>query len=113
MLRARLVLLKQLLAPTGSIYVHLDWHAVHYVKVLMDEMFGYENFRNEIIWKRTFAHSDRTRVRNRSTTRILFYGVDRHAFWKPQYTALTTPTTSSRTTTAIDPTTGKRYRLTL
>jgi len=37
MLRARLVLLKQLLAPTGSIYVHLDWHAVHYAKVLMDE----------------------------------------------------------------------------
>ncbi|MFO0681015.1 MAG: site-specific DNA-methyltransferase [Sandaracinus sp.] len=52
MLRARLELLKELLAPTGSIYVHLDWHAVHYVKVLMDEVFGYESFRNEVIWKR-------------------------------------------------------------
>lgn len=58
MLRRRLELLKQLLAPTGSIYVHLDWHAVHYVKVLMDEIFGYECFQNEIIWKRTSARAD-------------------------------------------------------
>src|SRR4029078_11723640 len=57
MLRARLILLRELLAPTGSIYVHLDWHAAHYVKVLMDEIFGYENFRNEIVWKRTPVRS--------------------------------------------------------
>lgn len=43
----------RVLKPTGSIYVHLDWHAVHYVKVMMDEIFGINNFRNEIIWKRT------------------------------------------------------------
>lgn len=58
MLRARLVRLAQLLAPTGSLYVHLDWHAVHYVKVMMDEIFGYENFVNEVIWRRQTAHSD-------------------------------------------------------
>ena len=58
MLRERLVLLKDLLAPTGSIYVHIDWHAVHYVKVLMDELFGYENFVNEIIWQRQTSHND-------------------------------------------------------
>ncbi len=58
MLRERLLLLKDLLAPTGSIYVHLDWHAVHYVKVLMDEVFGYENFVNEIIWQRQTSHND-------------------------------------------------------
>ena len=46
----RLILLKELLAETGSIYVHLDWHVGHYVKLLMDEIFGQENFRNEIIW---------------------------------------------------------------
>lgn len=57
MLRARLTLLKDLLAPTGSIYVHLDWHAVHYVKVLMDELFGYENFQSEVIWKRASARA--------------------------------------------------------
>jgi len=46
----RLVLMRELLAENGSIYVHLDWHVGHYVKVMMDEIFGYENFRNEIVW---------------------------------------------------------------
>ena len=46
----RLVLMRELLAEDGSIYVHLDWHVGHYVKVIMDEIFGYENFRNEIVW---------------------------------------------------------------
>jgi len=46
----RLVLMRELLAETGSIYVHLDWHVGHYVKVMMDEIFGYDNFRNEIVW---------------------------------------------------------------
>jgi adenine-specific DNA-methyltransferase len=58
MMRDRLELLKRLLAPTGSIYVHCDWHAGHYLKVLMDEMFGYENFVSQIIWKRADAHND-------------------------------------------------------
>ena len=46
----RLVLMKELLAETGSIYVHLDWRVEHYVKVMMDEVFGNENFVNEIVW---------------------------------------------------------------
>lgn len=46
----RLVLMKELLSENGSIYVHLDWHVVHYIKVIMDEIFGYDNFINEIIW---------------------------------------------------------------
>lgn len=50
MICPRLFLLRELLADTGSIYVHLDWHVGHYVKILMDEVFGKENFRNEIIW---------------------------------------------------------------
>ncbi|MEM4058659.1 MAG: site-specific DNA-methyltransferase [Thermoplasmata archaeon] len=51
----RLVLMRELLAENGSIYVHLDWHVGHYVKVMMDEIFGYENFRNEIVWVYTGA----------------------------------------------------------
>ncbi len=47
------VYLRELLAEDGSIYVHLDWHIGHYAKTLLDEVFGYENFRNEIIWKRS------------------------------------------------------------
>ncbi|HOP61590.1 MAG TPA: site-specific DNA-methyltransferase, partial [Candidatus Saccharicenans sp.] len=50
MMYERLVLMKELLAENGSIYVHLDWHACHYVKVMMDEIFGYKNFLNEIVW---------------------------------------------------------------
>ncbi len=52
----RLVLTRDLLAHNGSIYVHLDWHAGHYIKVMMDEIFGHENFRAEIIWQRTPGH---------------------------------------------------------
>jgi len=51
MMYERLVLMKELLADSGSIYVHLDWHVGHYVKVMMDEIFGYENFLNEVIWR--------------------------------------------------------------
>jgi len=50
MMYDRLVLMRELLADNGSIYVHLDWHVGHYVKIIMDEIFGKENFRNEILW---------------------------------------------------------------
>lgn len=49
-LRKRLILLRELLAQDGAIYVHLDWKKAHYIKVVMDEVFGDNNFRNEIIW---------------------------------------------------------------
>lgn len=51
-MRARLVELHRVLKPTGTLYLHLDYHAVHYVKVMLDEIFGYNNFRSEITWKR-------------------------------------------------------------
>lgn len=49
-LRKRLVLIREVLADNGAVFVHLDWHKVHYIKVLLDEVFGEGNFRNEIIW---------------------------------------------------------------
>ncbi len=49
-LMPRLAEMRRVLDPRGTLYVHLDWHAVHYVKVGLDEIFGRENFRNEIIW---------------------------------------------------------------
>jgi len=49
----RLVLMRELLAENGSIYVHLDWHVGHYVKVMMDEIFGEKNFINQIVWRKT------------------------------------------------------------
>ena len=58
MIVPRLVLMRELLSEQGSIYVHIDWHVGHYVKVILDEIFGKDKFINEIIWKRTDAHND-------------------------------------------------------
>ena len=52
MMTPRLILMRELLSDTGSIYVHLDWHVGHYVKLILDEVFGKDNFSNEISWKR-------------------------------------------------------------
>src|SRR3989338_2976605 len=56
-MRERLNQCERVLKKTGSIYLHCDWHAVHYLKQAMDEIFGYDNFRNDITWKRTSAHN--------------------------------------------------------
>ena len=53
MLYPRLMLMHDLLSDKGSIYVHIDWHIGHYVKLLLDDIFGKNNFRNEVIWKYT------------------------------------------------------------
>lgn len=87
MMRDRLDLLKRLLAPTGSIYVHCDWHAGHYLKVLMDEVFGYECLASEIVWKRTTAHSD-SKVWSHVTDSILFYNLAQSFTWNAQYAPL-------------------------
>ena len=59
-----LMAIKSVMSETASIYVHLDYHIGHYVKILMDEIFGEENFRNEIVWKRSTAHNDSTGFAN-------------------------------------------------
>ena len=53
-----LMAIKSVMSDEASIYVHLDYHIGHYVKILMDEIFGEDNFRNEIIWKRSLPHND-------------------------------------------------------
>jgi adenine specific DNA methylase Mod len=68
----RLILMRELLAENGSIYVHLDWHVGHYVKVMMDEIFGYENFRNEIVWYYRRWNIE-SKIFNRSHDVILWY----------------------------------------
>ncbi|MBI1386172.1 MAG: hypothetical protein GC150_14800 [Rhizobiales bacterium] len=68
----RLVELHRVLKPTGSIYLHCDPTASHYLKVLMDAVFGFTNFQNEITWKRTFTHGD-SRTWSRASDKIFFY----------------------------------------
>ena len=58
MMAPRLVELRRVLKPTGSIYIHCDPTASHYLKLLLDAVFGAQNIRNEIIWRRTTSHSD-------------------------------------------------------
>lgn len=53
-----LMAIKSVMSENASIYVHLDYHIGHYVKILMDEIFGEENFRNEIVWQRSTTHAD-------------------------------------------------------
>jgi len=67
------LLLKDLLTEDGSIFVHLDWHVGHYAKAVMDEVFGYENFRNEIIWKRSAIATNVNKQFRNSHDTILFY----------------------------------------
>lgn len=71
-LRKRLVLLREILADNGSIYVHLDWKKGHYIKAIMDEVFGENNFMNEIIWK-YFGPTSTTNNFPRKHDTIYFY----------------------------------------
>lgn len=57
-IRKRIVLIRDLLSDDGAIYIHLDWRKCHYIKVIIDELFGEMNFQNEIIWQRLSARSD-------------------------------------------------------
>lgn len=83
-LNARLLEMKRLLKKTGTIFVHLDWHASHYVKIELDKIFGYDNFRNEIIWCYTgggksikdFGKKHDVILRYSKTSEYQFYGDD-------------------------------------
>ncbi|OHA07686.1 MAG: hypothetical protein A3B34_00390, partial [Candidatus Sungbacteria bacterium RIFCSPLOWO2_01_FULL_54_21] len=77
----RLQLMKRLLAPDGSIYVHLDWHVGHYVKVMMDEVFGKENFVNEIVWEYQGAWSETDRYFPRRHNAIYLYARNQERYF--------------------------------
>lgn len=75
----RLMLMKELLSKEGSIYVHLDYRVVHYIKLLMDEIFGYDNLRNEVVWCYTGPSSPGQKQFSRKHDNILFYTKSRDA----------------------------------
>ena len=80
-MRPRCVELARVLKKTGSFYYHCDWHASHYVKVMLDQILGENNFQNEIVWKRTTAHGDAKRAYPTVTdSMFLFSGGGEHTF---------------------------------
>ena len=80
----RLVELHRVLKPTGSLYLHCDPTASHYIKLLLDAIFSPINFRNEIVWKRTTAHNDPQRF-GRIGDRIFFYTKSKHKVFNHVY----------------------------
>ena len=85
-LRRRLLLLRELLADDGAIYVHLDQRKAHYAKILLDEIFGEQNFINEIVWKRLSAHNDAQKYGPIHDS-IFFYSRSSNYVWNEQYGA--------------------------
>lgn len=85
MMAVRLIELHRVLKPTGSLYLHCDPTASHYLKVILDAVFGAPMFRNEIIWKRANAHNDPKRFGRISDT-ILYYSKSDQPIWNTQHT---------------------------
>jgi len=85
-MRPRCQHLARVLKKTGSFYYHCDWHASHYVKVMLDQLFGENSFVNEIIWQRTSAHND-PRQYGRVHDTIFYYhgGDEKGRTWNQQY----------------------------
>lgn len=112
MMAPRLVELRRVLKSSGSIYLHCDPTASHYLKLLMDSIFGPLSFRNEIVWKRSHAHSDSkqgARHYGRVTDTILFCAKEEASVWNPQYVPYDA-TYIERDYRRIDEN-GRRYRI--
>lgn len=88
MMAPRLLELHRKLKKTGSLYLHCDPVASHYLKIVLDVIFGPENFKNEVIWKRTSAHSSAKRWGPVHDV-LLFYSASSTYCWNPQYGAFT------------------------
>jgi DNA modification methylase len=84
MIYERLVLMRDLLTEDGSIYVHCDWRVNSFIRLVLDEIFGKERFRNEIVWKRSTAHSDNKAYGNLHDL-IYFYNKSDKASFTIQY----------------------------
>ncbi|MEI8195274.1 MAG: site-specific DNA-methyltransferase [Phycisphaerae bacterium] len=112
-MRPRCEQLRRVLKKTGSFYYHCDWHASHYVKVMLDQMFGENQFINEIIWKRQSAHNDAkqgSKHLGRVHECIFLYSKSKDYFFNHVYK----PYDESYVNDFykhIEPRTGRRYRL--
>lgn len=82
----RLMLMKELLSEKGSIYVHIDWHIGHYMKIILDDIFGKENFVNEIVWKKySGVKNQASKKMTTQTDNLFFYKKSEVSIFNPQY----------------------------
>ena len=113
MMAVRLLEMRRVLKDTGSIYLHCDPTASHYLKLVMDSIYGQGNFRSEIAWKRTSAHSDGRQGRQqygRIHDVLLFYTKSDQWIWNLIYTPYD-PEYLERFYRFVEPETNRRYRL--
>ncbi len=111
MMAARLVELHRVLKPTGSLYLHCDPTASHYLKIVLDTIFGPTNFRNEVVWKRSDAHNDArqgSRRYGRVHDTLLFYTKSGEWTWNTTYLPLP-QSTQDGWYRNVEESTGRRY----
>lgn len=104
----RLVLMRELLSERGSIYVHIDWHVGHYMKIILDDIFGKENFLNEIIWRRSYSHNDGNKFGAIHDT-LLFYSKTDEYLYNPVLVPRSDEETAEEYPNICE-ITGKRYK---
>jgi DNA modification methylase len=112
-IKPRLKELQRILKPTGSVYIHCDWHISHYLKVLADSIFERNNFVNEIIWKRQTSHNDSKQGSThfgRIHDTILVYAGSQKYVWNQQYVPYD-EIYLERTYKYVEKTTARRYAL--
>lgn len=112
-MRPRCVELARVLKPTGTFYYHCDWHASHYVKVMIDQIVGETNFINEIIWKRQSSHNDAkqgSKHLGRVHDTILMYGKSKEYQFRHLYRPYDADYVENFYR-FVEPETGRRYQL--
>jgi len=85
MITPRLILMRELLSDTGCIYVHLDWHVGHYVKIVMDEVFGKDNFRNDVTWRKLTAAKAQSGFFSNVKDSLFLYSKTSLVYFEGQY----------------------------
>lgn len=110
MMAVRLIEMRRILTSTGSLYLHCDPTASHYLKLVLDAVFGVENFRNEIVWKRTSAKGLAFSRFASNHDVIYYYSKSGERIWKSQY-SIHKPEYIKKFYKYIEPETGRRYRL--
>jgi len=112
-MRPRCTELARVLKPAGVLYYHCDWHASHYVKVMLDQLFGESNFVNEIIWKRQSSHNDAkqgSKHLGRVHDTLLLYAAGPEYHFKHLYRPYD-PEYVEKFYRHVEPDTGRRYQL--